>query len=714
MIQDPQLEQIFRAESKDRLARLDRGLLDLEKSPGDRTLLDDLFRETHSLKGAARMLGLAQLEHTAHGMESLLNAALKAGAALSPEEVESLNAGLRKLRQEVDAALAPPAAAPPPPPGRPAEMAPAPAPIPEAAPAKPFQIGTVRVETDKLDDLLTLTGELGVLRGRTQHRQALMAQIHEQWSLVERNRRELQAVLRHTDGPLASLVEAGEGAVERLGDLLRTIRERLEEDAGRFDFALSGLRDRVQSARLLPLAEIFNLFPRMVRDLAKEQGKQIELATEGADITLDKRILEEIKDPLMHLLRNAVDHGIELPAERVRQGKPAAGRIRIAAVRDGPFVTLAIEDDGRGLDLGAIRRTAAERGLFDAATLEAMSPEELHQLVFAPGFSTAREVTELSGRGVGLDVVLANVEALKGTVRLHSVPGRGATAILRFPVSLTTLHLSVLRAGGRSFGLSLESIRSLRRLSREAFYILEGKTSVDIDGEPLLAPLLADLLELPAAAPADDGSGHVACAVIQVGDERLALQVDGVLDEEEVVPRALGPPLVRVRNVSSLAILASGEICPILNAADLLHSAARLRAVPRRDEEPKQGAPARPTVLLVEDSALVRAMEKRIIEDAGYQVVTAVDGADALDKLAGAAFAGVVSDIQMPNVNGLELAARIRQDERYRNLPIILVSALDSEEDKRRGLEVGANAYLPKATFDQRGLLEALKRVIGP
>ncbi|MGE5489831.1 MAG: hybrid sensor histidine kinase/response regulator, partial [Actinomycetota bacterium] len=632
-IQDPQLERIFRAESGERLARLDRGLLDLEKFPGDRALLDDLFRETHSLKGAARMLGLTIIENTAHGMESLLNTALKAGATVGPQEMEALDAGLKKLRREVEKVLEGSTSAPPPP-SRPAE------PSPPAA--KPL-IGTVRIETDKLDDLLTLAGELGILLGRSRNRRALLARLADQWEHLERRRQDFLAALRRGDAALVQLAEADDEALDRFADLLHTVREGFQEDAARFDFALTGLQDRIRTARLLPLSTVFGLFPRMVRDLGREQGKTVELAVEGADTTLDKRLIEEIKDPLMHLLRNAVDHGIELPEERTRLGKPPAGLIRVSAVRDGSSVVLAIQDDGRGLDLDAIRRTAVERGLFDAAALDALPPAELRQMAFIPGFSTAARITELSGRGIGLDVVAATVEVLKGTVGLDSVPGRGTTVTLRLPVSLSALPLSVLRAGGRTFGLPLECLRTLRRLPRQAFYSLEGRTTVDVDGEPLLAPLLADLLEIPG--PVRDPGDHVPCAVIQAEDRRIALQAEEVLDEEEVVPRPLGPPLKRVRNISGLCTLASGEICPILNPADLMRSAARVRSVPSRAEPPPTAPEARLSILLVEDSALVRAMEKRIIEVAGYEVITAVDGEDALEKLGGRPFAGVVSDI---------------------------------------------------------------------
>lgn len=693
MIDDPQLLAMFRVESEERLAKLDSGLLNLEKNPADPELLEELFREMHSLKGAARMLHLLPIESATHALEGILNAARKGEAPLTPAGIDALDSGLKHLRAQIQVVIAPAPAAPEPTPmamPEPGEAAPA---VP--AGAESFRIETVRVATAKLDDLLTLTGELGVLQGRSGHTRMLLAGMLEQWSQFERDRRQL---------PADRLQEA----IDRLGSLLRSVDDGLREDADRLQSALSGLQEQVLGMRLLPLVTVFNLFPRMVHDLSRAAGKEVELFIEGADITLDKHILEEIKDPLMHLLRNAVGHGIEAPDERLRLGKSLAGHIRLAAVREDGHVNIVVEDDGGGLDLGAIRRFALQQGVFDADTLEAMSPAQIRQVVFLPGFSTVPHVTELVGRGIGLDVVRTNVGALKGSVSLDSTPGRGTAFTLRLPVSLTTQRLLLVEANRRHFGLPLEAVDTIRRLHAGARFSLEGRAAIRLDGQAILAPSLAEVLALPGH-PGDNAADAIVCVVLRTDGERLALQVDDALAEEDVLPRPLAAPLKRLRNVASLATLASGEICPVLNPADLLRSSARVATA----AAVARPAPQRPrSILLVEDSALVRAMEKRIIESAGYDVVAAVDGEDAMNKLGSRPFAGVVADIQMPNLDGLGLTARIRQDARYRDLPVILVTALASDADRRRGLEVGANAYIPKPAFDQRLLLETLKRLV--
>jgi two-component system chemotaxis sensor kinase CheA len=533
------------------------------------------------------------------------------------------------------------------------------------------------------------------------------------------------------------------------------------------------LEDQVRSIRLLPLSTAFALFPRLVRDLAREQGKEAELIIEGGDLTVDKRILEEMKDPLMHLLRNALDHGIELPAERERQGKPRQGTVLLRARRENASLLLEVADDGCGLDPAKIRQEAKKRGLLnaefgmqsaelktpnsafsnpqsaelktpnsafsnpqsaelktpnsafsnppsDGSALTAMTTSQLQQLIFKAGFSTSAYVTELSGRGVGLDVVRVNVERMKGGIRLESAPGHGLTVQLRLPLCLATTRILLASVGGRPYGLPVEFVLTSRRVRGEEIFTLEGHLAILLDGQPVIVAHLQDLLELPAGDRAAEPD-TLACIVIQAGDERLGLLADELLAEEEVVPKPLGPPLKRVRNVSALAMLGSGEICPVLNPTDLLRT-SRMRSAECgvRSESKAEFTPhsaistrhSKPAVLLAEDSALIRAMEKRILEDGGYEVVTAVDGVEALNALGSRHFAAVVSDIVMPNMDGLALAAHIRAEPRYQDLPVILVTSLASDEDKRRGLDVGANAYIPKPSFDQRILLDTLKRLI--
>jgi two-component system chemotaxis sensor kinase CheA len=745
MIEDKELAQLFKAESAEHLARLDDGLLHLEKSPTDQAILEEVFRESHSMKGAARMLGLSKIETASHGLETILNTARKGETPLTPEVIERMTVVLRELRELVavecgmqiaeqpnaDYGMHPqgvghavPVAKSTTATLRNAELKPdSLIDIPQSELRIPhsirsafdsFHIETVRVETRKLDDLLTLVGELSVIEGRAQHRQLLLDALQEQWAMLERGRMKGNA-----ESNLYSAIRNPQSTFEQFGARLKVAHSAFYEDGARLQITVNTLKERVHAARLLPLSTVFALFPRMVRDLAKQYDKEVEMEIEGGEISVDKRILEEMKDPLMHLLRNAIDHGIESPAERERQGKPRVGKVQLRAVQENSLILLEVRDDGRGLDVAAIRQAALQRGLHDETMLDAMTPAQLQQLIFLPGFSTRSFVTELSGRGVGLDVVQVNVERLKGSIRIESAPHHDTVMQVRLPLTLSTTRLLLVRVGDQLYGLPIEFVHTSLRVRVEDIFPLEGRPAIKLHGQSLIAPRLADLLALPDfSLPLKTEkrvSDQTVCIVIQVGNERLGLRVDELLDEEEVVAKPLGAPLIRIRNVSSLTILGSGEICAVLNPADLLRSAHKMSAeLELRSAEsiPHSALRTPHSILLVEDSALVRIMEKRILEEAGYQVVAAVDGVNALNELGSHSFAAVVSDVNMPNMDGLTLTARIRQQPLYKNLPVILVTSLASDEDKQRGLEVGANAYITKSSFDQRVLLETLKRII--
>jgi two-component system chemotaxis sensor kinase CheA len=530
----------------------------------------------------------------------------------------------------------------------------------------------------------------------------LLKELQEEWTKLERKLRK---------SGLAERSDNTQALLPRFDILLKQACDLFSEDNARLDSTINLLEYQVRNIRLLPLSTLFALFPRMVRDLSKEQGKEVELVCEGGDITVDKRILEEMKDPLMHLLRNAVDHGIEPAEEREQRGKSRISKLRLSAVRENANVVLSVQDDGRGLNPTAIRQQAQKLGLYDEATLAAMTPAQWQQLIFTPGFSINSYVTELSGRGVGLDVVRANVERMKGDIRLESNFRQGMTIQLRLPLSLSTTRLLLASVDGKLYGLPVEFVQTSLRVRKQDIFTLEGRLSILLNQQPIIAAYLDELLELPRTENSAKLDTLV-CIVLQSGDEQLGLLVDDLLSEEEVVPKPLGAPLQRVRNISAVAMLGDGEICPVLNPADLLRSAYKLVGIRQNKESEIHHERGKPVVLLAEDSVLIRAMEKRILEDGGYEVVTAVDGLDALSLLDSRPFAAVVSDIMMPNMDGLTLTAKIRTQSRYKELPIILVTTLASDDDKQRGLNAGANAYIPKPAFEQRVLLDALKRLI--
>ncbi len=701
MIEDATLRELFKAESQEHLQHLDDALLRLEKNPADQALLEEAFREAHSLKGAARMLGLTGIQMPAHRLEDELNAARRGASPLDAAMLTRMTAELAEIRrlalEAVAVGSAPDGAAMPAPGPSPqslvaaSTMGSSPAvatPRAEAGPA-PFRIESVRVDTRKLDALMTHAGEL----------------------MVTRTRVALAEELARSRGNGAAQVR-----VARMTALLARLRGSSAEDSARLDYIAGELESGIRLIRLLPLSNVFNLFPRLVHDLGQEQGKEVELLIEGEETNADKRILEEIKDPLMHLLRNAVDHGIEPPQVRVQAGKARAGKVRIKASQTASSVTIEVSDDGRGLDESAIRSAALRRGLADEEALAAMGSAQIQSLIFNPGMSTAAFVTDVSGRGVGMSVVRANVERLKGSIELVSAPGQGTRIRMLLPVTLATVRVLIVQVNGHPYGLPAECVQVLRQVAGADLFTVEGRDAVLHQGRPVSVARLGDLLELPpvsALDPARDTSAATPCVLLSLGGECLGVLVDALLDEQEVVLKPQSALLERVRNVLGATILDSGEICMVLNPQDLLASLRKgvaPLAGPR--SEVGENAAAKKAILLAEDSITTRTQEARILENAGYEVVTAVDGLEAWNQLATRAFDAVVTDIVMPNLSGLALTEKIRGEPKYAELPIILVTSLASDEDKRRGLEAGADAYLTKPAFDQQLLLDCLERLI--
>ncbi|WP_375494866.1 response regulator, partial [uncultured Nostoc sp.] len=580
-----------------------------------------------------------------------------------------------------------------------------------------YRIETIRVGTRHLDTLMTQAGELTVTKIRIAHRLGeieAIANLWEEWNRdLFTNRfafsREQQGDVAHQR--LETFHHHSEKRLEQLGHLVKTLQSSLSEDTTRLEQLSSDLEEGIRTLRLLPFATIFNLFPRMVRDLAQQQGKLVELILEGKDTLADKRLLEEMKDPLMHILRNAIDHGIEPPQERELLGKPTTATIRLKAYQTPTNIVLEISDDGRGLDLDRIKQIAVKRGICGEEELAAMTPSQIQALIFAPGFSTAPLVTEVSGRGVGLDVVQTNVEKLKGTIQVESSPGLGCTLRVNLSITLATAHVLIVQVNEMPYAIPVEFVQTACLIKSEEIFPLEGRDTIIRDSQPISIVQLADLLELPPMPSGLTQETALSCIILQVGQAQLGVVVDALVDEQDILIKPQSQLLKRVRNVSGATILGTGDVCMVLNPQDLVKS-ARSRSQSISSTQTRQLAPTKPTVLLVEDSIATRTQEKRILETAGYQVITAVDGLDGFNKLRSHTVDAVVSDVQMPNLDGLGLTAKIRQYQEYSELPIILVTSLASDEDKRRGAEAGANAYIIKGSFNQEALLSTLKRLV--
>lgn len=520
-----------------------------------------------------------------------------------------------------------------------AKVKPQPAPAAEAsetAQTSNYQIDTIRVEPQKLDTLMTQAGELTVTKLRIAQRMGEIEEIltlWEEWSrdaFVNRSVFDKIELGLHANNikQLQNFQHRSEQRLERLGSLINHLKSTAYEDTARLDIVTGELESGIKTLRLLPLSNMFALFPRLVRDLAKQQGKEINLVIEGGDTKADKRILEEMKDPLLHLLRNAIDHGIETPQERESLGKPRTATIRLRGYQSASSIGIEVTDDGRGLNIDSIKRTAVRRGLHREEELEAMTTAQIQSLIFAPGFSTRTTVTEISGRGVGLDVVRANVERMKGTIQIESLPGMGCEFRIKLDTTLATTQVLIVEVNRMSYALPVEFVQTNLLVSRQEIFALEGSQTIAIEGQPVSVAWLADLLELPAIAPSlKSAAKMLPCVIVQVGSDRLGLLVDALLDRQDIVLKPQSKLLKRIRNVTGATILGTGEVCMVLNPQDLLKSVQK-KPVALHASESSQQAQTKQKLLLVEDSIIIRTQVKRLLESAGYDVTAAVDGAE--------------------------------------------------------------------------------------
>jgi two-component system, chemotaxis family, sensor kinase CheA len=694
----------FLEELEGHVAALNRDLLAWEKVTSTeqaRELIASLLRTVHSVKGASRAVSLGLVETVCHRLEEVLSKVQRSRS--SPPEVyelgfavaDALDDARQRLARKQELAGSPleallprleaaareqtlPAAASPP----------AQAPTPTAEPSDEAPSAgalPVRVSAQKLDALLARSGELRVAALRLEGRSEAVEAVIE----------ELSALRSRLQGP-------EQAATRRLEVRLAQLAQSLLADRLALTQAVANLDEEVRRARTLPFAEACAGLERAARDVARAAGKQVRLEVEGGALEMDRSILQGLREPLLHLVRNAVAHGLEAPAERRRAGKPAEGRVTLGARLSAGRVQVSVEDDGRGLDLEAIRARAQAQG-WEVPE----DPASVARLIFRPGLSTAPQVTSVSGRGVGLDVVRSELEALRGSVNVSFRPGAGTRFVMEVPLTLSTLRVLRVRAGGQHFVLPAESVERLLRLTPAEIREIEGRQVWA--AEDALVPLtsLAEVLGLPPGAPRP----RLATVVLAAGTRRAALGVEEVLAEQEVLVRGLGARVRRAGHASGAAVLPDGTM------ALLLHPLSLVRAVDSRPATaPLFPAPAsrgaRQRILLVDDSPTTRALEQSLLEAAGYEVLACADGAEAWERLQRVGADALVTDVEMPRLDGFALTEAVRASPRFSRLPVVLVTARERPEDKARGLEVGASAYLVKSAFDQTNLLETLRQLL--
>jgi len=508
---------------------------------------------------------------------------------------------------------------------------------------------------------------------------------------------------------VASFLDRNESALNSVKQKVAALTKHLEYDRRALDRRVDDLVEDVKRVSMLPFSALLEFFPKLVRDLSRDCGKDVELTIVGGEIETDRRILEEMKDPLIHLVRNCIDHGIETPKCREERGKPPRGTIRIAIFpKSADKVEIIVSDDGAGIDGQKVLAASLKLGLVSQQDGQEMDEQHTARLIFKSGVSTSPMITEISGRGLGLAIVREKAEKVGGAVSVETQPGVGTTFRLILPLTLARFRGVLVRVGESVFVLPARHVLSVLRVSRDEIKSAENRETIQIKGRAASVVRLSDVLEITQTSTDADPKRNVPVLVLAWAGEQIGFVVDEILDEREVLVKSLGKQLPRVRNIAGATVLGTGKVLPVLDVADLMHSAVKITPVSaarETEEAPK-------SILVAEDSITSRTLLKNILEFAGYKVKTAIDGAEALAVLATETFDLVVSDVEMPRMSGFDLTVRIRADKRLAQLPVVLVTALDSRQDRERGVDVGASAYIVKSSFDQGNLLEVVRRLI--
>ncbi|MFH1413260.1 MAG: response regulator [Candidatus Omnitrophota bacterium] len=764
---------IFKSESGDHLNKLDQGIVELERNPGSLELIKELNREAHTLKGSARVFGFYEIQEIAHKIEDIFDRLSQKKVVFNSQIADRIFKGLdtirnildkiikeetinidisdvcRELQEATSLVLESQKKEKEKPLVEKKEK-------PQTASEKKAELDKkkevdqvkkqvaekkkeevalgvqtlttqaeeyIRVPISRVNKLLNLTGEMVINKMKSSSkilqakRLSLIAKtvLKTVSDLSEKVKKEMPT----GNIEIAKLFSQCSADLQRLRDDAFNLYDNISNEAFHLDPVIDELQGKMKEIRMLPLSAIIEGFPRMVRDIASQENKEVNLEISGEETELDKRVLEGIKSPLMHILRNCIDHGIESADKRASLGKPRYGMIKVSAFHEAGNAIIVIEDDGKGMVIEEIKQTALKKDLVSDEDFEKMTEKEILNLIFMNGYSTSPIITDVSGRGIGLDVVRQDIEDLKGQVILDTEKDKGTKFTLILPLTIAIIQVLLIKQNNKLLAFPMASIAESLNITRKDISTIEGKMAIQIRKHTVPLVELSQILHLPSIEEDDfpDGQSqkreYIPVVVAISFNKQIGFMVDEIVGEEEIFIKSLGEHLGKVRNVSGATILGTGEVVVILDVADLVehsrlsHPAVSGRKTIAREKRIKK------RILVVEDAFSTRELEKSILEGQGYFVDTAVDGLDALDRLVGVKYDLIVSDIQMPRMDGFQFCKTIKQNEDYKDIPVVMVTALGKEEDKKRGIEVGASAYIVKTAFDQSNLIDTIERLIG-
>lgn len=781
------LQAAFKMEAKERVQSISAGLIDLEKeSTGSdkEAIIEIIFREAHSLKGAARAVNMADVEAVCQALEGVFSllkrgqlgfstdiidvlyktldfmekviapdkeknesetdlvsdlvaqlngiasgkhGKIKSGEIKSEEKVTENAEFVTSVEAEVknDTVL-----------NNTDKTIETEKPDRQQKKIEPHDLSDmVRISTSKLDTIFLQAEEMISLKNTSRHTAdevtdllSIVNRLLKEWirfspeiNLLSKGQQ--NEIGRHSS-KLFGFLDLNVTQVKAINNLLLDLSKQTEQHHNSIDLLVDNLIDNMKKVLMLPFSWLLEIFPKMVRDLSKDQDKEVDLMIQGNEIEIDRRILEEMKAPFIHLLRNCIDHGIELSGEREKNGKPRRGTIKISiGQKDGNKVEILVSDDGKGINAQKVKETAIAQGFLSHEEAEKLEEKELISFIFQSDISTSPIITDISGRGLGLAILKESIEKLGGSLSVETDLGKGSLFKIVLPLTIATFRGIFAQVKDQIFVIPTVNVERVVRIKKSDIISIENKDAIKFNDQIISLVQLEEVLEFSQMSSIPENvstiperkSEFLILLVINVADKQIAFSVDKVLNEDEVLVKSLGKQLTRVKNIAGITINGSGKAAAILNVYDLMKSAVNIsssslkQAVKYDQDEVKSKSKS---ILIAEDSITSRMLIKNILESSGYVVTTAVDGMDAYTKLKEGAFELVVSDVEMPRLNGFELTLKIRKDKIYSHLPVVLVTGLGSREDRERGIDVGANAYIVKSDFDQSNLLSVIDSLI--
>ncbi|MEO5968864.1 MAG: response regulator [Bdellovibrionia bacterium] len=698
----------FEVEHKEILQRIRANLVLIEgkEGPPDPKWLDEAFRMAHSLKGASRVVDYNEVMTFAHSLETLFAKARKGELLLDKEILSSIHSTLNSIETSIEATRQNKSSS--------------------VTNTKPVDqpVESLRLNATHLDQILSTAGEfITSKRNQTETSTQLtkagriIRGMEKEWSFCRKlNAAQLrQLTLVPEFGGISQYFHSVERGLRSLSRQVRQVSKLHQRNSWELRRMSEQLQEDVQHARMVPAQSVFEGFHKMTHDLATDTRKQIGFRAIGLEIEADRLVLQALKDPVMHLLRNSISHGVESPEERARAGKPTTAQVILRIESNRGLLKVYIEDDGNGINYEKIKQRAIQEKLVTAEAVNSVDPSQLTELMFRPGFSTANEISDISGRGMGLSVVQETVKRLRGQIEIVSTPGQKTTFVLSIPIKLSTHRVLIVSIGNQIFGIPSYGIERVLKIEKDELQAIGGKPVLMLNDKPLSFVGLGDLIGTSDASIQLNGKvgKTISVVILKSGGKRLALAVDSFLNERETLIQDLQSfTLANLIYINGVMNLEDGTLCIVLNPIELVDSFKEKNQIPSFKSETESNQILQKRILVVDDSITTRTLEKSILEAKDFHVTLAIDGVEALELLTTDAFDLIISDVEMPRMDGFTLLKEIKGNPRLAKIPVIMVTSVANAADQERGLHLGAYAYLIKQKFDQNALLETIGQIL--